>query len=50
MLNITDFKYSFLIEDDASLMYCEIKKVIYKATFDKMSRHIKYIVTILFFI
>ncbi len=43
MLNIINFKYSFLIEDDILLMHHEIKKVIYKATSDKMSRHMRYI-------
>ncbi len=43
MLNIIDFKYSFLIEDDASLMHHEIKRVIYKATSDKTLKHMKYI-------
>ena len=43
MLNTIDFKYSLLIEDDASLMHCKIKRVIYKATSDKTSRHTKYI-------
>ncbi len=43
MLNIINFKYSFLIEDDILLMHHEIKRVIYKATSDKMSRHMRYI-------
>jgi len=43
MLNIIDFKYSLLIEDDASLMHCKIKKVIYKVTSDKTLKHTKYI-------
>jgi len=43
MLNTIDFKYSFLIEDDVSLMHHKIKKIIYKVTFDKMLRHTKYI-------
>ncbi len=43
MLNIIDFKYSLLIEDDVSLIHHEIKKVIYKATSDKMLKHTKYI-------
>ncbi len=43
MLNTINFKYLFLIEDDASLMHHKIKRVIYKVTFDKTSRHMKYI-------
>ncbi len=43
MLNIINFKYSLLIEDDALLMHHEIKKVIYKVTFDKMLKHTRYI-------
>jgi len=43
MLNTINFKYSFLIENDVSLMHCKIKKVIYKATSDKTSRYIRYI-------
>ncbi len=43
MLNTIDFKYSLLIENDVSLTHHEIKRVIYKATSDKMSRHTKYI-------
>ncbi len=43
MLNIINFKYSLLIEDDISLMHHEIKKVIYKATSDKILKHMKYI-------
>jgi len=43
MLNTINFKYLFLIEDDVSLMHHEIKRVIYKATFDKMLKHTKYI-------
>jgi len=43
MLNIIRFKYLLLIEDDISLMHHEIKKVIYKATSDKMLKHTKYI-------
>jgi len=43
MLNTEDFKYSFLIENDASLMHCKIKKIIYKMMFNKTLKHIKYI-------
>ncbi len=43
MLNTINFKYSLLIEDDILLTHCEIKRVIYKATSDKMSKHTKYI-------
>ncbi len=43
MLNIIDFKYLLLIENNVSLMHHEIKKVIYKATFNKTLKHTKYI-------
>ncbi len=43
MQNTINFEYSFLIEDDVSLTHHEIKRVIYKATSDKTSRHMKYI-------
>ncbi len=43
MLNTKDFKYLFLIENDASLMHCKIKRVVYKMMFDKTLKHIKYI-------
>ena len=43
MLNIINFKYSFLIEDDTSLIHHEIKRVIYKATSDKTLRYTRYI-------
>jgi len=43
MLNIINFKYSFLIEDDILLTHHKIKKVVYKATSDKTSRYIRYI-------
>ena len=43
MLNIINFEYSFLIEDDALLMHRKIKRVIYKAISDKTSRHTRYI-------
>ena len=43
MLNIINFKYSLLIEDNVLLMHHKIKKVIYKATSDKMLKHMKYI-------
>ena len=43
MLNIKDFKYSFLIENDASLMHHKIKRVIYKMMCNKISRYTEYI-------
>ncbi len=43
MLNIIDFKYLFLIEDDVSLIHHKIKRVIYKMTFNKTLKHTKYI-------
>jgi len=42
MLNIINFEYSLLIKDDASLMHHKIKRVIYKVTSDKTSRHMRY--------
>ncbi len=43
MLNTENFKYSLLIENDASLMHCKIKRVIYKMMLNKTSKHTKYI-------
>ena len=43
MLNTINFKYSLSIKDDVLLMHQEIKEVIYKATSDKMLKHMKYI-------
>jgi len=43
MQNTINFKYSLLIKDDASLMHHEIKRIIYKAAFDKTLKHTKYI-------
>ena len=43
MLNTEDFKYSLLIENDASLMHCKIKRVVYKTMLNKTSKHTKYI-------
>jgi len=43
MLNIINFEYSFLIEDNISLMHHKIKRVIYKVTFNKTLKHTKYI-------
>ncbi len=43
ILNTIDFKYSLSIDNDVSLIHRKIKRVIYKATSDKMSRHTKYI-------
>jgi len=43
MLNTIDFEYSLSIENDVLLMHHEIKRVIYKAIFDKTSRYTKYI-------
>jgi len=42
MLNTEDFKYSLLIENDALLIHCKIKKVIYKMMFNKTLKHTKY--------
>jgi len=42
MLNTKDFKYSLSIENDASLMHCKIKKVIYKIMLNKISKHTEY--------
>ncbi len=38
MLNTEDFKYLLSIENDASLMHHEIKRVIYKMMFNKNSK------------
>ncbi len=43
MLNTINFEYLLLIEDDVSLIHHEIKRVIYKATSDKILKHTKYI-------
>ena len=43
MLNTINFKYSFLIENDASLTHHKIKRVVYKATFDKILKYTRYI-------
>ena len=43
MLNTENFKYSFLIENDISLMHCKIKKVIYKMMLNKTLKHTEYI-------
>ncbi len=42
MLNTEDFKYSFSIENDTSLIHCKIKKVVYKMMFNKTSKHTEY--------
>jgi len=42
MLNTINFEYSFLIENDVSLMHREIKRVVYKAASDKTSKHTRY--------
>jgi len=43
MLNTKDFKYSFLIENDALLMHCKIKRVIYKMMLNKTLKHTEYV-------
>ncbi len=43
MLNTIDFKYLFSIENDILLMHCKIKRVVYKVTSDKISKHTRYI-------
>ena len=43
MLNTEDFKYSFSIENDASLMHCKIKRVIYKMMLNKTLKYTEYI-------
>jgi len=42
MQDIEDFNYFFLIKNNVLLIHREIKKVIYKTTFDKISRYIDY--------
>ncbi len=43
MLNTEDFEYSFLIENDASLMHRKIKRIIYKMMLNKILKHTEYI-------
>jgi len=43
MQDIKDFIYFFSIKDNISLTHREIKKITYKATFDKISKYIDYI-------
>ncbi len=43
MLNIKDFKYSFSIKNDISLIHCKIKRVIYKMMFNKALKYTEYI-------
>ncbi len=43
MLNTEDFKYSFLIENNASLMHRKIKRIIYKMMLNKILKHTEYI-------
>ncbi len=42
MQDTKDFNYFFSIEDNISLTYCEIKRVKYKAIFDKILRYTSY--------
>jgi len=42
MQDIEDFDYFFLIEDDVSLIYREIKRVTYKATLNKILKYTNY--------
>jgi len=42
MQNTKDFNYLFLIKDNVLLIYCEIKRVTYKTTFNKTSKYIDY--------
>ncbi len=43
MLNTEDFKYLFSIKNDASLMHCKIKRVVYKMMLNKTLKHTEYI-------
>ena len=43
MLNTENFMYSLLIKNDALLMHCKIKKVIYKMMFNKTLKYTEYI-------
>ncbi len=43
MLNIKDFEYSFLIENDVSLTHCKIKRVVYKMMLNKTLKYTEYI-------
>jgi len=42
MQDIEDFNYFSLIEDNVSLIYCEIKRATHKAIFDKTLKYIDY--------
>jgi len=42
MLNTENFKYSLSIENNISLMHRKIKRIIYKTTLNKTSRHTEY--------
>jgi len=43
MLNTKDFKYLLSIKNDASLMHCKIKRIIYKTMFNKTLKYTEYI-------
>lgn len=42
MQNIESFEYLLLVNNKFSLIYCEIRKIIYKITLDKISKQINY--------
>jgi len=42
MQDTKDFNYFFSIKDDVLLIYREIKRIIYKTTFDKISKYTNY--------
>ncbi len=43
MLNTKNFKYLLLIKNDALLMHCKIKRIIYKMMLNKTLKHTEYI-------
>jgi len=43
MQDTKDFNYFSLIKDNVSLIYREIKRIMYKTTFNKISRYTNYI-------
>jgi len=43
MQNIKDFDYFSLIKDNVLLIYCEIRRAMYKTTFNKILKYTNYI-------
>lgn len=42
MQDIKDFEYLLLVKDNTLLIYCKIRKAIYKIIFNKILRYISY--------